>query len=126
MEFLRNKISDLIYDKINSLFLSGILSTIDQQIRLCIKITESGEKDTRTKHRGRMITTFVKKDLLILAHILSSDRLMKTLSKKYKAGYRVSSLDELTPDRFIEKYTMQELKDIIETKIIENNLIFII
>ena len=126
MEFLRNKISDLIYDKINSLFLSGILSTIDQQIRLCIKITESGEKDTRTKHRGRMITTFVKKDLLILAHILSSDRLMKTLSKKYKAGYRVSSLEELTPDRFIEKYTMQELKDIIETKIIENNLIFII
>lgn len=126
MEHLRNKISDLIYDKINSLFLSGILSTIDQQIRLCIKITESDVKDTRTKHRGRMITTFVKKDLLILTHILSSDKLMKTLSKKYQAGYRVSSLEELTPDRFMEKYTMQELKDIIEQKIVEHQLLFII
>jgi superfamily II DNA or RNA helicase len=126
MEHLRNKISDLIYDKINSLFLSGILSTIDQQIRLCIKITESGVKDTRTKHRGRMISTFVKKDLLILTHILSSDKLMKTLSNKYQAGYRVSSLEELTPDRFMEKYTMQELKDIIEQKIVEHQLLFII
>lgn len=126
MEHLRNKISDLIYDKINSLFLSGILSTIDQQIRLCIKITETDVKDTRAKHRGRMISTFVKKDLLILAHILSSDKLMKTLSKKYRAGYRVSSLEELTADKFMEKYTMQELKDIIEQKIIEHQLLFII
>lgn len=126
MEYLRSKISDLIYEQINSLFLSGILSTIDQQIRVCIKITESATRDTRTKHRGRMISTFVKKDLLILAYILSSDKLMKTLATKYSAGYRVSSLEELTPNRFMEKYTMQELKDIIEKKIVENELLFII
>jgi hypothetical protein len=51
---------------------------------------------------------------------------MKTLTKKYNAGYRVSSLEELTPNRFAEKYTMQELKDIIEKKIVENELLFII
>jgi hypothetical protein len=127
MDYLRNKLGELIYSKINQLLISGILSTIDGEIRLCIKLTEFDTGDTRIKHRGRMISTFVKEDLITLATMLSSDDIMDTLTDKYNKGYRVSSLKELsiTPS-FPLRYTMQELKKIIEANITKRDLLFIL
>jgi helicase-like protein len=121
MKFIREHIN--LHE---DLFLCGILSTIDNEIRICLKITEISVTDARIKHRGRMICTFVKDDLLILASILSSDSTMESLSEKYQHGYRVPLLEDLGVENFLRKYTIQELKKIIEDKIIERNLLFII
>jgi hypothetical protein len=52
---------------------------------------------------------------------------MYMLDEKYRNGYRVSSLKELSIDSsFPLRYTMQELKKIIEKKIARRGLLFIL
>ena len=127
MEHLRNKLGDLIYHKINRLFMCGILSTIDSEIRICVKITEFDSNDARIKHRGRMISTFVKEDLIILASMLASNETMLILDKKYQQGYRVSTLKDLNiTSTMAAPYTMQQLKKIIERWIIARGLLVIL
>jgi hypothetical protein len=127
MEHLRNKLGDLIYHKINKLFMCGILSTIDSEIRICVKITEFDSNDARIKHRGRMISTFVKEDLIILASMLTSNETMLILDKKYQQGYRVSCLKDLNiTSTMVAPYTMQQLKKIIETWIVARGLLVIL
>jgi hypothetical protein len=123
---LKEKFNNFIHSY--SPFISGIVSTIDGNMRLRIKITESDHHDARIKHRGRMITTFVKKDLITIASILINDDIMKNLEMRFQQGYRVSNIAELhiTPNKECSYFTVSVLKKVIERKLINRNLYIII
>lgn len=87
----------------------GIISTIDMNMRVSLKITETVKReDRRMKHRGRMLSTLTKIDLYILDRLLADDHLYRQMDQAYRDGKRYKSFTDIYPynDWIMETNTM--------------------
>lgn len=85
----------------------GIFSVIDKRMRISLGMTEyiheDNKVDRRDKHRGRVITTILKPDLVIITGILQTPEIFRdiTLNKR-----RFGSLEEID-----DYYNMKDIKN---------------
>lgn len=92
---LRDHIDHLIHTTMSRYPIYGIISTIDMQMRISTRITESRTRDRRMRHRGRMLYTLTKETLATIRHILSHDEVYDRMWTLYHRGERVKSLSDL-------------------------------
>lgn len=129
---LRNQFEALLVDMDTQHPIYGIVSTIDMQMRLSIKITESGTRDRRLKHRGRMISTFTKANLFMMRYILSNDIAYNDLYAMHDSGIRFRNLHEIY-NKYSDKNETSVVRDNnatlirdIEQLIIRRNIFIVI
>lgn len=133
VQYLRTRYVALMKE-ITSFPFYGILSTIDMNMRISIGMTESTEpkrtRDNRNMHRGRVIKTIVKSDLLIIFAILQQqDVLSDIYTNKKKFTALIDVVDEYNLHyniNTLKMLTANKLATLIESSLVDNDIYVII